>query len=270
MSSIAEAMVECDEGAVRVLPDGSFTVEWGGESVDTYSSFGEALAELCERCGTYSGPVTYALPREQLWEAAEEVGVEEILPYSPHGWVRYEDVWLPGAFLPDYDGPDDSFPELLSFGDMGCESAVRQWEDVFLITWHGPEWEGKGFRVAVNTSLEEVAAEAEAKAFEIQADWNLLYDEFVGLGNLSEADRFPVPADVEELGTVESYLREWGDHAATVYVLHWHGGDDAPFLVTDGTLVVGRYGSLDELRENIDPGESFGASDELIDPDDDE
>ena len=42
--------------------------------------------------------------------------------------------------------------------------------------------------------------------------------------------------------------------------------DVMPFLVTDGAEVVGRYVSLDELREHIDPGEAFAVIDEVREP----
>lgn len=260
MSPLDETVVECSDGSLRRTPEGAFEIVWDQELIESCPSLAEALASFSERCGDYSGPLTYGLGRNAIWEAAEHAGVEEIAPYSRDGWVRYDGVWLPGGFLPDYDGPHDSFPEVVSFGELGCEAAVYQWENVFLTIWHGPEWEGKGFSIEVNKTLEEVSADAEGKAFDIQADWNLLYDEYVGLGNLSEIERFPLPNDVQDLGTVESCLYEWGDVAASVEVHYWEGGGETPFLVSAASLVVGRYASLDELRDQIDPGDAFAAS----------
>jgi hypothetical protein len=230
-------------GEVRRIGD-EFVLEREGQR-SVFASLTQLLDSL--------GDLVWAIGETSAWDgmevvavgeiltAADELGIDDLFPFSAGGWVKLNGVWLPEAGIPDRDGePSSVFTLVCSFGEYGVSADLYEFEGAYCCSWSGPEYETHGFEVYGRISEREAIERASDRAWEEMREWDLLFDKSGGLANLREAVALPSQSVMLQRRT--TYL-DTGDIVVDVDI---HRSPDGTIWVTDHNSLdaMGHFDSL--------------------------
>lgn len=244
-------LIEWDDGGiVESGPDEFHLVSPDGQT-QIFPSLAEALEATEQLQASW---INYVLPLTDLIDVLDEAGMDAFFPGCDDGLVRWDSWLVPVRMHPEHGYPGEGAVYVGSVGEHGCWVEVYRWQHVYMLCAVAPEGTDATWQIVDDFGDDGALSYARDVLDDFLAEYDLDFDDTMGLVNLSVEKQYELPAGAVPWRSYSSYFA-WAESLIADLTVHREPlGAGHRYTVTrvGATTVIGSFESREEFESAID------------------